>query len=712
MSTTATGSAPARRWQGLTIQGLRRLILTVLVASVLCFTLGVFALVGRIFDNFGPAVQNDLEWKLVRGAQELAHTADLGLALNDAKIVSRAFAEFAGLDDLVAIVAVGSDGGVVASHGSPPESPAQLISGPPAQVRRAPTYLVAWAASVVEGNAVGRVAMVMSTRRLIQSRALLRRVSLATAAAGAIALLFGVLFVSFFTKTIILRDRQLADYASGLERKVAERTVELASRNAGLGLLLDNAAQGFVAVSLDGSMSDEWSRILVEWFGAPVPGMSFPAYLRTLDEGVAEAFAVGLEAFCDDVLPFELLLDQMPSRLVHRQRTFSMRYSAIRPVDGPERVRLLVVITDITDEMKRESAEREIREMMRLFQGMAVDRAGAEQFFAEATSLVEHLLAGPQAGDEKRLLHTLKGNCALFGVESMSTLCHAIETRLKDESGPIPEADRRRVGAQWRHVCGLVERMRGERRPFIELDERDFRALVQAIDARAAHEQLGALAASWLDEPIAARFTRIADKARYLAGRLGKPGLAVYTDAAGLRLGGERWGDFWAALIHAINNAIDHGIEEPETRIARLKPAGGVLWLTAREEAGTLAISVRDDGRGIDWPALAAAGAARGLPHGSRADLIEVLFAEGVSTRETATSTSGRGVGLAALRAATTALGGSIEVSSEANAGTSLLFRFPRAAGSTPEMGEADLPPRGAESALAPRERATLNPGS
>jgi hypothetical protein len=240
-----------------------------LVVSVVCFTGGVFALVGRIFDNFGPAVQNDLDWKTVRGAQELAHTADLGLALDDAKIMTQAFGDYARVDDVVAIVALGSDGRVVATQGSPPEPPAQLVSGQSGVLRRAPGYLVACAPAVVEGNTVGRVAIVMSTNRLIQSRALLFRILLATAAAGAMALLSGLLFVNFFTRSIILRDRQLAEYATELEHKVAERTAELARKNAGLGLLLDNAAQGFVAVSLDGNMSGERSRILGEWLASP-----------------------------------------------------------------------------------------------------------------------------------------------------------------------------------------------------------------------------------------------------------------------------------------------------------------------------------------------------------------------------------------------------------------------------------------------------------
>jgi two-component system chemotaxis sensor kinase CheA len=85
---------------------------------------------------------------------------------------------------------------------------------------------------------------------------------------------------------------------------------------------------------------------------------------------------------------------------------------------------------------------------------------------------------------------------------------------------------------------------------------------------------------------------------------------------------------------------------------------------------------VRDDGRGIDWSKVEARAAEKGLPHATHAQLVEAIFADGVSTKDRASQISGRGVGLAALRAATLTLGGHIEVESEAGRGTCLLFRF------------------------------------
>jgi two-component system chemotaxis sensor kinase CheA len=88
-------------------------------------------------------------------------------------------------------------------------------------------------------------------------------------------------------------------------------------------------------------------------------------------------------------------------------------------------------------------------------------------------------------------------------------------------------------------------------------------------------------------------------------------------------------------------------------------------------------VEVRDDGRGIDWTALARKARSHGLPAETEADLLDALFADGVSTRDQTSELSGRGIGLAAVRAAARALGAGIRVQSEPGLGTSFVFELP-----------------------------------
>ena len=140
---------------------------------------------------------------------------------------------------------------------------------------------------------------------------------------------------------------------------------------------------------------------------------------------------------------------------------------------------------------------------------------------------------------------------------------------------------------------------------------------------------------------------------------------------------GERWGGFWTAFVHAIRNAIDHGIEAPDERRAAGKPERARLILRAARRGGEIAIEIEDNGRGVDWAQVAERARLRGLPCASHADLVDALFHDGFTTRDTVTDVSGRGVGLSALRHACVSAGGCVTLTSRSGAGTTLGFRWP-----------------------------------
>jgi two-component system chemotaxis sensor kinase CheA len=178
---------------------------------------------------------------------------------------------------------------------------------------------------------------------------------------------------------------------------------------------------------------------------------------------------------------------------------------------------------------------------------------------------------------------------------------------------------------------------------------------------------------------VALRFERLARQAVALGQRLDKAPLDVTIDDGRIRLDPERWVGFWAAMVHAVRNAVDHGVETSAERSAAGKPARATVTLAASHRDGHLVITLADDGRGIDWEAVRARAAREGLPAVTRADLVAALFADGLSTREVASDVSGRGIGLGALRAAITALDGTVDVTSSTGAGTRFEIRFPDA---------------------------------
>ncbi|MDQ1485529.1 MAG: two-component system, chemotaxis family, sensor histidine kinase and response regulator WspE [Actinomycetota bacterium] len=135
------------------------------------------------------------------------------------------------------------------------------------------------------------------------------------------------------------------------------------------------------------------------------------------------------------------------------------------------------------------------------------------------------------------------------------------------------------------------------------------------------------------------------------------------------------------ALKHLVINAVDHGCETPEDRLAAGKPPRATVTVLAKAAGGTVVLEVSDDGRGIDEDKVRAAAIDRGLlPAGSTlagAQLFQLLFLAAFSTSATVTSTSGRGVGLDVVKTAVDDLGGTIDVFSELGAGTRFVLTLP-----------------------------------
>jgi two-component system, chemotaxis family, sensor kinase CheA len=134
-------------------------------------------------------------------------------------------------------------------------------------------------------------------------------------------------------------------------------------------------------------------------------------------------------------------------------------------------------------------------------------------------------------------------------------------------------------------------------------------------------------------------------------------------------------------LMHLVRNALDHGLETPEQRIAAGKPAQGRLTLSACHESGSILIRIDDDGRGIDRERVLRRARERGLvapdAEPSDAEVIDLIFQPGFSTAEKVTNLSGRGVGMDVVRRNIEALRGSVTVSSVAGQGSSIEIRLP-----------------------------------
>jgi two-component system sensor histidine kinase and response regulator WspE len=138
-----------------------------------------------------------------------------------------------------------------------------------------------------------------------------------------------------------------------------------------------------------------------------------------------------------------------------------------------------------------------------------------------------------------------------------------------------------------------------------------------------------------------------------------------------------------APLGHLLRNALDHGIETSDERIAAGKPEEGVIRLEASHNAGSLQIIISDDGRGIDPERIREAVIRRGLANGEMAaklsdsELLEFLFLPGFTMKEDVTEISGRGVGLDVVQDMIRQVRGLVRITSQPGAGTRFKLELP-----------------------------------
>ena len=183
-------------------------------------------------------------------------------------------------------------------------------------------------------------------------------------------------------------------------------------------------------------------------------------------------------------------------------------------------------------------------------------------------------------------------------------------------------------------------------------------------------------------QPLSRLFARLPRLVRELAAETGKK-LTLVVDGGETELDRQLIEVVRDPLTHILRNAADHGIEMPEARLAAGKPEAGTIRISASHEAGYIAVSVADDGRGLDIEKIKAKALARGLVGGSEVEalspeaLYRFIFLPSFSTAATVTSISGRGVGLDVVRENIETIGGSINVTSTLGKGTSFNLKIP-----------------------------------
>lgn len=180
--------------------------------------------------------------------------------------------------------------------------------------------------------------------------------------------------------------------------------------------------------------------------------------------------------------------------------------------------------------------------------------------------------------------------------------------------------------------------------------------------------------------PLSSAFGRLPRLVRDLSKKLGKE-VDLVVDGGSTELDKTVLERMIDPLVHLVRNALDHGLETPDVRLAAGKRSCGTLSLTARQESGSVVIQIGDDGGGINGPVVLNIAREKGIVDPDEQltedQINQLIFAPGFSTAAEVTDVSGRGVGMDVVRRNILDLGGRVQVHSKKGEGTTIEIRLP-----------------------------------
>jgi Na+/proline symporter/chemotaxis protein histidine kinase CheA len=493
-----------------------------------------------------------------------------------------------------------------------------------------------------------------------------------------------------------------------LEQEVEERDIELVARTKELQTLLDHVSFGLLSVDrnliVQPGCSQSCHRLLDS---DTIVGRHIGDILR-LGPLLRGQYEQGVEQLFDGKVSEQAGLDQLPKRF----ESVSGRALRIEPRvvlgESATPVELLLTISDVTE---LEAANRDI-ETTRALLTIARQKPAFEAFLEQTRDQLRlaRKRAATDAGLVRRVVHTIRGNAALYGMAAIARVIREIEEQPQIDVADIDaitEALREFVTT---HAVSIGVSYEKKAPPSVTLSAEQFEQLRVALRTAqpAELEEIDKLVRDIESVPVRELLGPIEDMVAALGERFGKK-VALELRGADLRVDRARLVPIIQTLPQMLRNAIDHGIEVPDAR--GTKPDVGRLSLEILETETSYVIAVQDDGRGIDRAAVLRAAVIRGVVSEANArmvneaDALKLVLRERVSTATTVTDISGRGYGLANVQAEAKRVGGDVVIHSRVGRGTRLEVTVPKQARQTRRPSQP--PARSETAAFRPSQRSS-----
>jgi HPt (histidine-containing phosphotransfer) domain-containing protein/two-component sensor histidine kinase len=475
---------------------------------------------------------------------------------------------------------------------------------------------------------------------------------------------------------IALSSDALKRVNENLENTVRERTEKLQT-------ILNNVQSGFFLIDQDFIVQEGFTLSCTALFeGRIAPHLRLPEILDLKGKDIS-TFELLTGQIFEDVLPEDVSISQLPKRFPLKERTLSLDVRAVR--DEQDKIKLLLfTVTDVT---ALENAERDIQNIQAVLKILA-QRDSFEMFLDHSKQSLIEAAEACEKNDASKVricFHTLKGNSASFGLLETAALIHKIEdeSQLTQEHVNKIKESLMAFLAQNYDVLGIS--FEGNSKRELLISESIVQQLKQKTTEFHTLAEARAGVERWVEnvmlKEIGTLVRPLPEFVRRLGERLGKD-VVLEMQGQDIRVDANIMTPILQSMTHLLRNAVDHGIETGGQR--HLKPPQAILRLEFSEDESFWNISLSDDGIGIRTEVLARKALQKGLLTAaqlavmSRSEKLQLIFEDGLSTAETMSDISGRGVGMPAVANSVYQAGGTLTVESIEGEGTTFTLRIPR----------------------------------
>ncbi|MBS0356956.1 MAG: HAMP domain-containing protein [Proteobacteria bacterium] len=480
--------------------------------------------------------------------------------------------------------------------------------------------------------------------------------------------------------------------------KIEESSAQLRQKTADIQTMLQNMPQGILTIADGNRVHPEYSAYLESIFetqdiaGRDMMELVFSGTNLGSDL-LSQIEAVGGACIGEDAMNFEFNAHLLPGEIEKtladgKVKILDLNWSPITDADG-NTVRLLLCVRDVT-ELRKLAAEanEQKRELEIIGEILAVSQEKFHEFIAGALKFVDENEALIRQRDEAqtgtvdrlfRNMHTIKGNARTYGLLHLTNLVHEAEQTYEALRGTRPAIawDQEQLLEELNGVRAEVERYarinevslgrkgpgrRGGVERYLMVDREQIQHTLQRLETVntgnmrelvAARDEVHRVLRLLGTESISHVLSGIFDSLPSLARELGKVVPMVSIDDNGYVVRSQAGSLLKNVFMHLIRNAVDHGLETVDERIAAGKPLAGLISLDASVRDGQFQLALRDDGRGLALARIRRIAVNKGLI-GEDAQLDDVttarlIFQAGFSTASHVTEVSGRGVGMDAV---------------------------------------------------------------